>query len=148
MPLDIQMFREYQGGDPAAIKASQVKRFASVEIVDEIIEMDSAWRKMTGDIDNLKKAKNAVQKEVGKKMKAKEECAEMVQEVKDIGVKIIKTEEEQKALHIEITKKLNTVGNIVYDDVPIGNDEEDKHNGNRVERTWGTPKKSPELLSC
>jgi hypothetical protein len=73
MPLDINLFRADKGGDPDRIRESQRRRFASVEIVDEIIAKDNEWRQLTGDIDNLKKERNATQKQVGIKMKAGEE---------------------------------------------------------------------------
>jgi seryl-tRNA synthetase len=75
MPLDINLFRADRGGDPERIRESQRRRFASVETVDEIIQHDNQWRQLTGDIDNLKKEKNAIQKEVGKKKKAGEEVS-------------------------------------------------------------------------
>jgi hypothetical protein len=40
MVLDINLFRKEKGGDPELIKASQRRRFASEEIVDEIIALD------------------------------------------------------------------------------------------------------------
>ena len=33
------------GGDPEKIKESQKKRYAKVELVDEVIELDQEWRK-------------------------------------------------------------------------------------------------------
>ena len=47
MPLDITLFRE-AGGNPEMIRESQRRRFASVEIVDDIIEKDNKWRYLTG----------------------------------------------------------------------------------------------------
>jgi seryl-tRNA synthetase len=75
MPLDINLFRTDRGGDPEKVRESQRRRFASVELVDEIIAKDNEWRQMTGDIDNLKKEKNAIQKLVGNKKKAGEEVS-------------------------------------------------------------------------
>ena len=75
MPLDINFFREAQGGRPDLIRESQRKRFASVEIVDEIIEKDDKWRHLTGAIDDYKKHKNKIQKEqIAIKMKNKQNC--------------------------------------------------------------------------
>jgi hypothetical protein len=45
MPLDINEFREYRGGNPEKIRESQRRRFAPVEIVDEIIAIDEQQRK-------------------------------------------------------------------------------------------------------
>ena len=41
MPLDIVAFRTDQGGNPDKIRESQRRRFASVELVDEIIALDT-----------------------------------------------------------------------------------------------------------
>ena len=42
--LDINLFREDKGHNPEIIRDSQRRRFADVKIVDEIIELDKAWR--------------------------------------------------------------------------------------------------------
>lgn len=106
MPLDINAFRVTSGGDPEIIRESQRRRFTSVELVDEIIENDEKWRFMTGQIDNLKRDRNTVQKVVATKMKAKEDCEEMKGEIKQIGETIVAVEEEQKALKILIDRQV------------------------------------------
>ena len=45
--LDINLFREEKGGNPEIIRESQRRRYASVEIVDEIIRLDKEWRQRT-----------------------------------------------------------------------------------------------------
>ena len=42
--LDINLFSEDKGHNPEIIRDSQRRRFADVKIVDEIIELDKAWR--------------------------------------------------------------------------------------------------------
>lgn len=42
--LDINLFREEKGHNPELIRESQRHRFASVEVVDEIIKLDKEWR--------------------------------------------------------------------------------------------------------
>lgn len=137
MPLDILLFREGSGGNPERIRESQRRRFASVEIVDEIIALDNHWRQLTGDIDNLKKQRNQVQKEVGKKMKAQEPCDDMKAEIKRLDAEILAKEAEQAETKEAVTRKLNTVGNLVDDSVPVSKDED---NDNAVVRKWGTPR--------
>ena len=48
MPIDINWLRAHQGGDIERIKESQRRRFASVELIDEIIAKDNERRLMTG----------------------------------------------------------------------------------------------------
>jgi Seryl-tRNA synthetase N-terminal domain len=45
--LDINLFRAEKGFDPEIVRESQRRRFASVEIVDEIINLDKEWRQRT-----------------------------------------------------------------------------------------------------
>jgi len=42
--LDINLFRTDKGGNPDIIRESQRSRFAPVELVDEVIALDKAWR--------------------------------------------------------------------------------------------------------
>jgi len=42
--LDINLFRTQSGGDPGLVRESQRRRYASVDVVDEIIEVDKHWR--------------------------------------------------------------------------------------------------------
>jgi seryl-tRNA synthetase len=137
MPLDIVMFRADQGGNPDKIRESQRRRFAPVELVDEIIDLDSRWRNMTGEIDGMKRDRNKIQKEVGNKKKAKEPCDDLIAQIGQIGKDIVRVETEQKELKIELDKKVGLIGNIVDDSVPVGQDED---TGNVVVRTWGNPK--------
>jgi len=124
MPLDITAFRVYAGGNPDIIRESQRRRFASVELVDEIISKDERWRLLTGTIDNMKKRRNAVQKDVGDKKKKGEPCEEMVSEIKVIGEEITQTEKEQQDLKVVIDSLVQKIGNIVDDSVPISNNED------------------------
>ena len=140
MPLSITLFRT----NPELIRESQRRRFASVELVDEIVAKDESWRRMTGDIDNLKKNRNAIQKQVGIKKKAGEECDEMVADIKRIGEEIVATELAQKLLKTEVDALVGKVGNIVDLSVPISQDED---KDNEVVRTWGKPRDPAGLLN-
>ena len=51
---------------------------------------------MTGTIDDLKKQRNIVQKDVATKKKANEACDDLVAKIKSIGDEILATELEQK----------------------------------------------------
>ncbi|KKA25957.1 hypothetical protein TD95_002149 [Thielaviopsis punctulata] len=127
--LDIQDFITERGGNPEAIRQSQRARGASVEIVDEIIELWQDHRKTATQIGSKI---NAVQKEIGAKKKAKENADELLQqkialekEKKDL---LTAAEEKQTVLR----NKAKTVGNIVHSSVPVSMTEDD----NETIRTW------------
>ncbi|KAG1139220.1 hypothetical protein G6F37_010014 [Rhizopus arrhizus] len=120
--LDINLLLEDRGGNPEAIKESQRRRGAPVEIIDEIIAEYKEW---TTEM-------NALQKEIGKKYKSKEDPSELL--AKKAELQKGKEELVAKAKEQEISwkNKLNLLGNIVHDSVPISMDEDN----NEIIRTY------------
>ncbi|KAK4698242.1 hypothetical protein P7C70_g8038, partial [Phenoliferia sp. Uapishka_3] len=49
MGIDLQMLQAEKGGDIAAVLASQKKRFASEELVNEVLALYTAWTKTDAD---------------------------------------------------------------------------------------------------
>ena len=43
MPIDINLLRVSRGGNPDLVRKSQKDRFASVELVDEVIALDDVF---------------------------------------------------------------------------------------------------------
>lgn len=130
--LDINAFLAEKGGDPEKIKASQKKRGAPVEIVDEIVAGYKNWTKIRFDLDALNKKLNALQKQIGQKFKAKEDASELLAEKDKLNEdKKALVETEQKA-DAELRYKVNLVGNIVHESVVDSMDEEN----NEIVRKW------------
>ncbi|ODV71794.1 serine--tRNA ligase SES1 [Cyberlindnera jadinii NRRL Y-1542] len=130
--LDISQFIEEKGGNPELIKKSQAARYASVELVDDIVQSYKEWTKIRFDLDALNKQQNKVQKEIGLKFKAKEDASELLKEKDAIAEKkkdlIVKEQELDKALKF----KVNQVGNIVHESVPVSDNEDN----NGLVRDW------------
>jgi len=150
MPLDITAFRKYAGGDPDAVRESQRRRFAPVALVDDVISIDEKWRLMTGTIDNLKKKRNIIQKEVGDIKKKgtvddnNETYVNLVADIKRIGEEIIEAERQQAEYKSQVDKILSKIGNLVDPTVPVSQDED---KDNLVLRRWGTPRDPVGLLN-
>lgn len=121
--LDINLLLEDRGGNPEAVKESQRRRGDSVEIVDEIISIYKQWVKTQFNSDQKNKEINAVQKEIGKKYKAKEDASELVakkgQLQKEKDALIAEAKEEETTWK----DKLATLGNIVHTSVPTSMNE-------------------------
>lgn len=83
MVLDLDLFRKDKGGDPAAIKENQTRRFKDLGLVDTVIAKDEEWRKRRFNADNLNKLKNLCSKEIGDKMKKKEPVGDATENVPD-----------------------------------------------------------------
>lgn len=127
MPIDINELRDYKGGDPEKYRKFMAQRFKPAEWVDQVLELDEAFRTLAGQGDDMRRQVNALQKQIGPKKKAKEDCDDLVAEMKEKQAKV----KELEALLPEAAQKrdamLNKIGNIVDPDVPISQDE-DKDN--------------------
>ncbi|CAA7059030.1 unnamed protein product [Microthlaspi erraticum] len=121
--LDINLFREEKGNDPEIIRESQRMRFASVEVVDEIINLDKQWRQRQYEVDCLRKEENKLKNQVGKLKLSGADATEPIQQREKIKQERSDKEAEVAEASDAIKAKMNTVGNLVHDSVPIDNDE-------------------------
>ncbi|KAI7858051.1 seryl-tRNA synthetase [Circinella umbellata] len=145
--LDINLLLVDRGGNPEVVKESQRRRGGSVEIVDEIIELYKDWVKTQFLSDQKNKEINAVQKEIGKKFKAKEDASELLKQKEELQKAKEKLITEAKEGEASWKAKLGTLGNIVHTSVPTSMDEDN----NEVIRTYNhndvEPVKRTDILS-
>ncbi|KAJ1800268.1 Cytosolic seryl-tRNA synthetase [Coemansia sp. RSA 2399] len=145
--LDINLFQTKKGGNPELLRESQRRRGVDPKTVDEIIEMYEAWTKVKFELDDANRKINATQKEIGKKMKANEDASDLLAQKKELDAKRKVFLEDEQVKDKAVRAKLNDVGNIVHDSVPVSATEDDNelirtHYVDNVE-----PKHQPDLLS-
>ncbi|XP_031627081.1 serine--tRNA ligase, cytoplasmic [Contarinia nasturtii] len=161
MVLDLDLFRKDKGGDPDKIRENQKLRFKDLNLVETVISTDGEWRKCVSNRDNLNKLKNRCSKEVGEKMKKKQEPGDENEPVpeditsdlenvtgdrlKELTINQIKkarllidtalVNTEAKIVELESTRNtaLREVGNHLHPSVPVSDNEDE----NKVERTFG-----------
>lgn len=136
MGIDINLFREEKGNDPKKIKEIEEKRFKgkeAIDRVDKIVELDKAWRKTDFEFNQMNKKINSINKSIGQKMKKKENCDELIEEVKKFKDDQSELEKQKNDLKDKLECELRQVGNLLHKDVVISNDE---HN-NKLIRKWG-----------
>ncbi|KAH0574092.1 Seryl-tRNA synthetase [Spironucleus salmonicida] len=124
MPIDINLFRTAKGGNPELVRESQRKRFQSVEIVDEIIELDNQWVKASYDLAQARKVLNDLSKQFAVAKKANESTDDLTEQITQAKAKIATADDACSALESSLDNKVNTIGNLVPEDVPVSNDEE------------------------
>ncbi|KHN95433.1 Seryl-tRNA synthetase, class IIa [Metarhizium album ARSEF 1941] len=130
--LDVIDFVTERGGNPENIRESQRRRFADVEIVDEIIALFDGHRKTQYSATQVNSKINDIQKQIGAKKKAKENADELLKQKAELEREkkaLVESAAEKDAL---LRAKIKTVGNYVHDSVPVSNNEDN----NVVERTW------------
>ncbi|CDS12022.1 Putative Seryl-tRNA synthetase, cytoplasmic [Lichtheimia ramosa] len=145
--LDINLLLKERGGDPELVKESQRRRGASVEVVDEILDKYKEWVKTQFNSDQKNKEINAIQKEIGKKFKAKEDASELLKQKETLQKEKEAFQAQSKEQEAAWKEKLATLGNIVHSSVPTSMDEDN----NEVIRTYHhngvEPTKRTDILS-
>ncbi|KAJ9141246.1 hypothetical protein P3X46_031803 [Hevea brasiliensis] len=139
--LDINLFREEKGHNPEIIRESQRRRFANVDIIDEIISLDREWRQRQFELDNLRKELNKINKQIAQLKIAGEDATELIKNTNDNKQLSADKEAEVQLASLALIKRLEAVGNLVHDSVPVSDDEAN----NAVIRVWGEKRSDPKL---
>ncbi|WVZ55851.1 hypothetical protein U9M48_006457 [Paspalum notatum var. saurae] len=143
--LDINLFRTDKGGNPDLIRESQRKRSdpdkpGAVELVDEVIELDKAWRERQFELDKIRQELNATSKKIGKLIASKqdEEAKKLMESTDEIKKRLAAKEAEVQEAKNTRDAKITTIGNIVHESVPVSYDESCfVQANNEIVRTWG-----------
>ena len=85
---------------------------------------------MRGDVDNMRKEKGKISKQIPARKKNKKSLSMIfLLQARKPSKKIAETEKEMKELQEKVQKMVGHIGNYVHDSVPVFKDEEDE-NGN------------------
>lgn len=121
--LDINLFRT----NPEIIKENLKKKFQEhkIEMVDQIIELDTEYRSIKTRADELRGMRNTLSKQIGKLMGQKkiEEADAVKKEVQALADELKENETKEGPLFEQIQKLQMQIPNIIADDVPIGKDD-------------------------
>jgi len=142
MTIGIEILRADKGGDPEAVRQSEKRRFRDGKVVDEAIALDNDWIKAKFAVDEKRKEVNKVQKEITEKKKAskgKDECKDLVKKKDGFEADLKGLEGAADELEQKRDAKLNAIGNVLHDSVPVFQDEKD----NEVTALWGRPTAFP-----
>ncbi|CAD6335421.1 unnamed protein product [Miscanthus lutarioriparius] len=129
--LDLNLFRTGENKDgkpPGLVRTSQLRRFASVEVVDEVIALDEEWRRLRFSLDKLQQELNATAKKIGKlkvagKEEDEEEAKKLVEGTNEIKKRQADMEAEEQKTKSALDAKLMAIGNILHESLPVAADE-------------------------
>ena len=121
--LDIKLVRT----DPDLVKENMRKKFQEdkLPLVDEVLELDAAFRASKARGDELRQQRNLISKEIGKLMGQgkKEEAEETKKKVQAIAGELQEMEEKEAQMSEKIRKRMLVIPNIIDSSVPIGRDD-------------------------
>ncbi|WP_324736220.1 serine--tRNA ligase [Thermococcus sp. SY098] len=119
--LDIKLIRE----NPDIVKGDLIKRgeLEKLKWIDEILELDKKWRENLRKINQLRRERNRIAVEIGKRKKAGESVDDLLTKSKGIVKQIEILEEENEEIRKKIDFYLWRLPNITHESVPIGKDD-------------------------
>lgn len=127
--LSMELFRE----DPERIKESERRRDKDPGRVDRVVEIDREWREARQEADDLRHERNRLSQEVAEKKQEGEDAEEEIERVRELKDEIEELEVRERELRERRDEIRYTIGNVLHDSVPEGEDEED----NREVDRWG-----------
>ncbi len=127
--IDIKLFRE----NPQIIRESEIKRFKDPNRVDEVITLDSKWRSLLQQVNELRKERNQISRQIGPRKKKGEDIEPLKDRVNQIKLEVANLENSVKDTLEERDRIRYSIGNILLPGVPIAETEE----GDVTLREWG-----------
>jgi len=131
--FDLKFIRE----NPEAFDKALARRGEEAR-AEEIIALDTSRRAVQTEAQAAQARRNEASKLIGKaKGQGNEaEAQALMEEVSGLKTRLSEMEEEERALGEKLNNLLMSLPNMVYDDVPDGDSEDD----NEEVRIWGKPK--------
>ncbi|MCD8841132.1 serine--tRNA ligase [Staphylococcus arlettae] len=130
--LDIKVFRT----EPDLVKAKVAKRGMDAQVVDDVLALDEQRRQLIGEAEQMKAERNRVSGEIAQKKRNKENADDVIAEMRELGDKIKASDEQLNKVDKTLTDTLSRIPNLIHDDVPEGESDED----NVELKRWGTPR--------
>ncbi len=119
--LDMQVFRE----EVEKIRADHDRRGLPHDNIDRVLALDSQWKLMLRETNELRRQKNEAARGIGaaKKSGDETEAQRILSEVADLGAQISEMEKKTDALLSERDSVRMSIPNLLHPDVPSGADE-------------------------
>ncbi|QKQ98691.1 serine--tRNA ligase [Candidatus Nanohaloarchaea archaeon] len=126
--IAIEVFRD----NPEEIKDAQRRRGKDPEKVDKVVELDREWREKLQELESLQQERNEVGDKIAELKQEGEDASDKIERMQEVKQRISELEDEVDDLKEERDEVRYQVGNLLADDVPEGEGEED----NPELRTW------------
>lgn len=130
--LDIKLFRN----ETEKVKEKIALRGDNPAVVDEVLELDAKRRELIQQTEELKSERNKASQAIAEKKRNKENADEAIEAQRNVGEKIKEIDNILRETDQALTDKLSRIPNLIHDDVPQGEDDND----NVELKKWGTPR--------
>lgn len=141
--LDLKWIRE----NPDALDVAMARRKIA-PVSAELMELDTLRRKIQTDLQEIQARRNEAAKAIGKAKSQGEDADALIMEVAELKTSVQDLEVQERVLNEKMDAALSVLPNILKDDVPDGQSEEDNTElrvvGDKPKFTF-TPKEHYEL---
>lgn len=117
---DIKLIR----ANPEEFDKQLARRGYNEKSSKEILELDSKIRKFQTEVQELLQKRKEIAKQVGKAKSQGENADNLIQEAEKIKEQIPAIEEQIREKSIQLEQMLAVIPNLLQEDVPLGDDEE------------------------
>jgi len=117
--IDIKNLRE----NPELYKENAKKKFKDSKTVDSVLRIDSEWRKLKLEADNLRSGRNKISEEINQAKKKRKSADSLIKKAKEIPKKLEHVEQREKEIYEKLKLEIVKIPNIISKRVPIGKDE-------------------------
>src|SRR3990167_3048361 len=131
--IDIKLLRE----NPDLYKKNAKKKFKNQKIVDDVLDLDSEWRRIKLEADNLRSERNKISEQINQEKKKGKDASQLIKRAREIPEKLEKIEQNEKIISEKLKKEIYKIPNLMSKRVPKGKDDSE----NVVEKIFGKPKK-------
>ena len=126
--LDVKLIRR----DTDRVKKALGRRGVKPETIDAILALDVKRRDLITKADELKKERNSVSADLGKRKKAGEDITADSARMREVGAQIAAIDAEKVAVEEEQVHLVEVLPNLSQDDIPDGPDSDYNKEGRRV----------------
>lgn len=126
--LDIKLFR----ANPELVKEKLKARNIDGDIVDKLIVLDKKRRTLLVEVEDLKAVRNKRSEEIAILKRKREDATEVINEMKKVSDNITNLDNEVRNLNEEIQDKMSRIPNLISDETPIGEDENENIEVRRI----------------
>lgn len=116
----------------AKVEQALQNRGKSLELIAEFPVLDTKWRDLLQESEQLKSRRNTVSQEVAKLKKSGGDAEALIVEMREVGDRIKELDDEVRVVEAEIRELTLAIPNIPDATVPLGKSEEDNVEVRRI----------------
>jgi seryl-tRNA synthetase len=132
--IDVRLLRE----SPDTVRAALARRGDYADLLDQLIRLDRRRREILQEAERLKAERNEASDQVAALKRARKDAGDLIARLKGVSERIKSLDDELRDAERALEETALRVPNLALDDVPAGDES-----NNKVLREWGERPRLP-----